>query len=373
MKRKQIISTIGIAIAASVLLIVMLTRISQPHITTQTESVAVRSIASQIQADGEVTSQNEAKLSFETSGKLVSLPYKEGDIVRQGQTIASLDTYALQRQLTAALNTYRSTRDSFDQTQENVKTGALQGSNVVPVNPFNPLGVNGVSVTTGGDTEYTMMHDIAKRVLDQNQSNLDNSVIQVELANYALQLATLTSPITGVITHEDVTVPNINITPASTFIVDDMNALVFRANVTEEDIDYVSEGSRAVVSLNGSKKILHGTVIKIYPQKIVLANGQSVYRIDIQTDTDLKTMAQFGQGGTVAIQSNADSATRLVPSWAVLNNQYLWIEKDGKKILQQIVAGKTHDGSTEIIEGLRADDRIIINPESVISNKYIFL
>ena len=38
------------------------------------------------------------------------------------------------------------------------------------------------------------VNDAIKRIVDQNQASLDNSVINVELANYALQLSRLTSP-----------------------------------------------------------------------------------------------------------------------------------------------------------------------------------
>ena len=43
----------------------------------------------------------------------------------------------------------------------------------------------------------------------------------VDLANYALQLATLTSPINGVLLHEDVNTAGVNISPVTTFIVAD--------------------------------------------------------------------------------------------------------------------------------------------------------
>jgi multidrug efflux pump subunit AcrA (membrane-fusion protein) len=69
------------------------------------QSAAVKAVDSSIVVDGVVTAQDEANLHFQTGGKLVSVPVKEGDKVYQGQTVAQLDTYALQQQLTEALNT----------------------------------------------------------------------------------------------------------------------------------------------------------------------------------------------------------------------------------------------------------------------------
>ena len=42
---------------------------------------------------------NQAVLNFQMGGKLTYLPFKEGDVVSQGQTIASIDSYALQKSL----------------------------------------------------------------------------------------------------------------------------------------------------------------------------------------------------------------------------------------------------------------------------------
>jgi len=373
MKRQEIITLIGIVAVISITLILIINVTLKTHVETQTESISATTVASTIIADGSITSQNEATLSFQTGGKLTYLPVKEGDTVTQGQTIASLDTYTLQRQLSVALNNYKSTRDAFDQTQENSQNGAPQVSNTLPLNPFNPLVLGGASISTQGNTGYNIMNDIAKRILDQSQAGLNNSVAQVEIANYALQLATLTSPINGIVTREDVTVPNVNVTPATTFVVDDPNSLVFRAQVNEQDIDYVSEGSSAVIHLDGNPKSYAGTVVKIYPQKMTLPSGQQIYQADIQATDDLKNIAKFDQGGSIEIDSNAAANLELVPTWTVLNGQYLWVDENGQKLLKQVTVGKTHDGQTEILGGLNSDDKVIINPESIIEGKYTLL
>jgi RND family efflux transporter MFP subunit len=302
-----------------------------------------------------VTSQNQATLHFQTGGKLVSLPFKEGDSVSAGQAIASLDSYTVQKQLTAALNTYRSTRDSFDQTQQN------QGNNVIQ-NQQQKL-------TANSDTDY--LNQVAKRIVDQNQANLDNSVIQVELANYAIQLSTITSPINGIITHLDVTEPQVNVTPLTSFVVEDPSSLVFRANVSENDIDFVSEGGKATVTL-GSRKEFSGTVLKIYPDKVTLPSGEHVYQVDIAS-SDLLQNSKLGQSGSVILVSNTQNQVKLVPTWTVLNNDSVWVMDNGKAVLKQVTVGKIHGDKTEIVSGLKETDQVILDPESIASSQYKLL
>jgi RND family efflux transporter MFP subunit len=324
----------------------------------QTEIASVAPLLSSIVAEGSVHSQNEATLNFQTGGRLVYLPFKEGDSVSTGTTIAQLDTYALQRQLSSALNTYRSTRDTFDQTAQNVQNNNLQGQ-LVP------------SFTNAKMDKTDAINDGAKRILDQNQANLDNSVVNVELANYAMQLATLTSPISGIITHEDVSVTNINVSPATTFTVADPNTPVFRANIPVNQIAFVSEGSPATIRLDTLKIPIKATVSKIYPQKITLANGQEVYQVDVVSD-NLATEAKLGETGSVLIQNGTTDSSTLVPAWTVLSHSSVWVLHNGTPLLHKINVGKTANGFTSVM-GLSKTDKVIIDPEGLANTIYHLL
>lgn len=324
----------------------------------QTESASVAPLLSSIVAAGSVHSQNEATLHFQTSGKLIYLPFKEGDSVYAGATIAQLDTYALQRQLSSALNTYRSTRDTFDQTAQNVQNNNLQGQ-------MAPLFTNAKMDKTDAINEG------AKRILDQNQANLDNSVINVELVNYAMQLATLSSPISGIITHEDVSVTNINVSPATTFTVADPNTPVFRANIPVNQIAFISEGSPATIRLDTFKTPIKATVSRIYPQKITLANGGEVYQADVVSE-DLATAAKLGETGSVLIQNGTKDNSTLVPAWAVLSHSAVWVWHNDTPLLRKVSVGKSANGFTSVT-GLSQTDKVILDPEGLVKTSYHIL
>jgi len=63
-----------------------------------------------------------------------------------------------------ALNTYQSTRDSFDQTKDNSQTKVLQGSQQFVLDTQNKAGVSGQ-----GETD--IINNTVTRILDQNQAN----------------------------------------------------------------------------------------------------------------------------------------------------------------------------------------------------------
>jgi RND family efflux transporter MFP subunit len=351
-----------IIVVIGIFSVTFLTSAASPE---KTETVDVNSISQQILATGNVAAQNQANLNFQIGGKLIYLPFKEGDQVYQGQTVAQLDASDLQRKLQLALNSYQSTRDAFDQSQDNNQTGVLQGAQKFSLDTQNKSGVS-------GQTETDIINNMAKRILDQNQANLNTSVLNVELANSALQFTTLTSPINGIILRQDVNTAGVNITPATSFVVIDPNSMVFSANVRQQDIDFISVGNQVTVALDAVKgQALSGVVAKIYPQKTVLANGDQVYRVDIKVNDTATGSLKFGQSGTVLIKNNFKQKVILVPSWTVLSDSYIWVSSNGKAVLKKVDTGETINGQTEVLSGLNDNDKVITNPESIISKSYV--
>ena len=365
--KKNISFVVGV-ITSSVLLVFVFLHITNAakKYSPKTETLSVKKVVSEIMAEGQIRSQNEAILHFQIGGKVVYLPFKEGDKINQGQTIASLDTYVTQKQLASTLNAYRTTRNAFDQTKDNIQDNVSKAQQVLPYDYYAKAGIGGL------DTKENAMNDAIKRILDQNQANLDNSVIQVELANYAFTLSTLTSPIDGVLIHQEVTTPQVMVTPQNTFTVIDPEVLVFKANVPENDINFVEEGAQATIQLNNNGKKISGTVLKIYPDKITLPTGENIYQVDIG-GAEITQLAKYKQGGMVLIKNKYSTSVVFVPSWLVLSKQYIWVIENNKPILKTVQIGETVGGNTEVTEGLKDTDKVITNPTSLINGQYPLL
>lgn len=275
--------------------------------------------------------------------------------------VASLDTYALQKQLETALNAYKATRTSFDQTKDNSQNGVAYGAQKYQLEVPSRSGVS------SGD-ENDVINGIISRMVDQSQASLDNSVAQVELANYALSLAAIKSPINGVLLHQDIKTAQVYATPQSEFLIVDTCLPVFRANVSEDDIQYVQEGTSATVKLSGlESKPITGTVTKIYPERKTLSNGENVYQVDIES-ADLASVSKYNQSGVALIKNKYENPVELVPSWVVLSGQYVWVKRDGKPQLVKVTLGDKVGDNIEILGGISKEDVIVTDPSSVIQN-----
>ncbi len=332
----------------------------------KSETVNLKAVNSQIMVEGFVRSQNEASLHFQTGGKVVYLPFKEGTTVKQGQTIASLDTYTIQKQLEAAMNNYDAANAAYKQTKANANDKVLKSQLVYPYDYYQIAGIK-------GDEKADAIQTAVDHLRQQSKDNVNNAAIQIELAQYALTLASINAPFNGVITHEDINTPYVMATPSTTFNIIDPKALVFRVNISEDEINYVSGGAKATIKLNGMQdQTFDGTVIKIYPDKLSLPNGENVYQVDIASD-QIPTLGKYKQGGVAFITNIYDKQVFLAPTWLILNGQNIWVEENGSAVLKQVVIGNVNGAYTEIVSGLNANDKIIVDPSTIVSKKYLVL
>jgi len=327
----------------------------------ETQTISIENLNDSILADGTIGSESEATLHFQTGGKLVYLPLKEGDKVYKGQTIAKLDTYALEKQLSQALNNYKATRDNFDQAQENNQNGVAQGQQKYYLDVTN-------KVQMGSDNKDIVSQDIVNRLLDQQQLNLNNSVATVDLTNYAIELSSLQSPISGTLIHQDTITTGIFISTSNSFVVADTSKLIFKSFVTDNYIQLIKVGDLATIKIKGDDKNYSGTVEKIYPDKIKLNNGQNAYQVDIKS-TDFNKNS-YNQSGSVVFHLNNTDNISVVPSWLVANKQFVWVKTDSGFIKKTVTVGKNFGNQTQIISGLDPTDQIVTNPEVIIKKNY---
>jgi RND family efflux transporter MFP subunit len=366
-KNKLNIQTAKYILATLIVVIVgifTVTIFANAYKTPKTETTNIQTVGSEILASGSTDVQTKATLNFQTGGKLTYLSVKEGDTVYQGQTIATLDTFALQKQLQIMANNYQIAKNSANQAQEGQQAGVLEGQQRTALDQTNKQGYSAVP-------ETQLIYDNIKRIVDNATLTQNNAQIGIDIANYSIQLAGLTSPINGVVMHEDVTTSGVNITPVTSFVIADPASMIFAANVRQQDIDFISVGNRAKITIDGKAGlVITGIVDKIYPQRVILPTGESVYRVDIKADGLNQNTALVGQAGTVLIKSNFSEKVMLVPSWAVLSENFVWVLENNKPVLKEVTVGETTNGQTEILKGLSQTDKVITNPESIISKRY---
>jgi RND family efflux transporter MFP subunit len=222
----------------------------------ETATIEKGNIKEELTLSGELDSYEKVGLAFQTGGKLAWVGAKEGDYVYKGQSLASLDTRALNINLKKTLNIYEISRNDFEQA--NFDNRDWQ------VNP-------------DADTR-----DKISRVLDKYQLSLNNSVLDVEATSLQTELSSISTPISGIVTAVSSPVAGVNVSPSATqFQIVNPNTLFLSVTADQTDVPNIKIGDEAEIVFDTfPNDFLKGKVSKIAFTPKVGETG-TVYEIKI--------------------------------------------------------------------------------------------
>lgn len=92
------------------------------------EPVQFKTVSQTLPVTGEVTTSQDAQVGSKTSGRLVSVYVNDGDTVKAGQLIASLDNTAIQNQLQQAMAAMTGAQAQYAQARLNAAIGPAKTS-----------------------------------------------------------------------------------------------------------------------------------------------------------------------------------------------------------------------------------------------------
>lgn len=300
-----------------------------------TGKVERKNLTKKLTVSGEVNAGEKASLKFQTSGLLSWVGVKEGDWVKKGQAIASLDQRELKKRLEKELNDYMTVRWNFDQTHDDYE-------------------------------EYkdnATLTDEMKRILEKAQFGLSNAVIDVELADLALKHATITTPIAGVITHIDTPLAGINITPATaTFNIVNPNSVYFEARIDELEIGKVKEGQGVIITLDSYPDKTFEGLVSAIDFAASTVGGSKVFLTKISLPQNSDRQFRLGMGGDAEIILSEKENVLTIPAEALIKREknFVWIvDSEGKARKKEVETGLSTDEEVEIISGVEEGTEII--------------
>lgn len=312
--------------------------------TYKTTSVVKSTITSSISASGKIAAKKEAKLHFQTGGRLAWVGVKEGDSVTPWQAIASLDKREVEKNLVKALRDYSKERNDFEEDRQ---------------------------VTYKGEVLTNVMSDTVKRILEKNQWDLDKAVLDVEIKDIALQYANLVSPISGIVTQIDTPVAGVNVIATNLFVVSDPGSTVFEAEIDETDVGKIQVGQEVTITLDSyPDQQFSGTVAQIAFSAITTSSGGTAFKADISLPDNSNLRFKPGMNGDVEILLQKKDNILTIPVEAVFQEHgvnFVYIMEDGKPVKKQVETGIEGETEIEILEGLSENQIIIEN-----ANDYSF-
>ncbi len=286
---------------------------------------------------GQIDASEKATLKFQTSGRLAWVGVKEGDFVKKYQTLASLDQRDIKNRLQKYLNTYTIGRNTFEQTKDD-------------------------NVDNQNDLSRSIREE-AKRVLENNQYSLNNTVLDVEYQNLSLEYANLWTPIEGVVTHISVPFAGVNITPAGAdFEVVNPKTLYFSVAAEQADVINLKEGDSGEISFDAYpdqkfKATLY--YISFSPKE---GETGTVYELRLKLDEKAEKLSlKLAMTGDIDFLIKQEKNVLSAPTSFIKKDSkgdYVFVGKPDKKVKKYIDIAQEIDGKYVITNGLQ-DKEII--------------
>lgn len=312
-----------------ILILLFLLAFSQyPRLRADKRDTAVatrKDIREELVLSGEIDADEHVTLSFQTSGLLSWVGVKENERVKKYQGIAALDVRLLRKNLEKELNDYLASRWDLDQVRE--------------------------------DNEGKIVTDKIKRILEKAQYDLNNSVIDVELQQLSIDLATLSTPIAGVVTRVSHPFSGVNVTPTTAqFEIFNPETVSFRVTADQSEVVGLSDGMPVTVTLDAYPQAsIAATIARISYQPRLDETG-TVYDVwlDITALTDASV--RLGMTGDARFVISEKSDTVIVPSRFVKSDGEGTYVLVGRSEKRRIETGIETETEIEVVFGIIAGD-----------------
>ncbi len=295
-----------------------------PEIEARVAAVRSLLVPTRIDMTGQVTAQSRAILSSQLRARVESVPIREGQAIKKGETLVQLD----QRDAKASL------------------------------------------ARAEAELDHAAAHLARMERLFQEESatrqELDDARRAAKVAEAGrhsalalLSYATLTAPFDGIVTEKKAEVGELASPGEPLVTVEDPRRLRLDATVAESDLSAVTVGAPLPVTIDAlGLEPLHGTVAQVLPSGDP-ATHTFLVKVDLPPTTGLKS----GMFGRLQVEKGAQS-TLVVPASAIVERGQLTgvfvVSPDSVAQLRWVKVGRRLDGDIEMLAGVNVGERVLL-------------
>jgi len=281
---------------------------------------------------GRVDARERVGLRFAGVGKLSYIGAKQGDFVKRGQTIASLDQRTVQKQLDKALSMYQTERWAFEEEQ--------------------------------AARPDIIADETLQREADLDQFSLNRSVLDVELQYLSFDNYRISAPFDGILVSAPIEVTGVTTGATDAWEIINPDTLYFKTWVDEVDFEKVKVGQPATIVLDAypDREYL-GQVAEIDYQTMDTIEG-SVFAVKVVFAQPVSIEeARVGMNGEARLLSAEKRHVLSVPIETLISREgqsYVEVMVNNQRQEKAVTLGLENDDYAEILEGLSEDDQVIL-------------
>ena len=289
-------------------------------IKVTTKTVELVKDNTELRYSGTIEPSQSVALMFKSAGTVENVFVEEGDFVKKGQQLATVNKTNSQNLYNASKASYDQAKDAYDRLKSVYDKGSL--------------------------TEIKWV---------EMETKLKQAESQMLITRSSLEDCTLRSPDDGMIGRRDVEPGQSSIGISSPFVLVKIDRIMVKISVPENEINKISKGMKASFSLSAlGDQTFNGAVSKV---GIVADRISRTYDVKILADNPGNKIKP-GMVCDVILNLNRETFSLVVPYKAVSKDSdgktfVFVVSVDGTRVIKQnVTVGNYRESGIEVLSGL---------------------
>ncbi len=294
-----------------------------PPVLVEAVSVGKETIAKTWERIGTLVHRHILRVYNQEEGKITHLPRYEGDQVKQGEILLSLDDKLLRAELKKAHATRSMAARKLSRLERLRKTNAASEENLVSA-----------------------------------QTELELAQAEVEILNTRLSYTVIRAPFDGIVTRRLAEPGDIKPRNSHLLTLADPKSLLLRVEASAQLIADLAPGSQAKIFLDLPHiPVLQGKVQRIYPT-LDPVTRQGKVEIRLQN-----IPAGIHAGQYARVELTGQARQRLLIPFSALrrdrNGEYVYVIEGNQALRRDVTSGSRFGSRIEILDGLQENESIV--------------
>jgi membrane fusion protein (multidrug efflux system) len=295
------------------------------EVAVTTAPAVLKDFAHEVEALGTMRANESVDITSKLSDRVVAIHFKEGQQVRAGDVLVELDSVEERADLAGAEAALLDSRSQFNRSRELFQTRAL-----------------------------------SEAQMDQLQAALSANEARVAAARSRLSDTIIVAPFAGRVGLRNVSLGGLVNPGAVITTLDDLSTMKLDFAVPEVFLATLKQGQQVgAVSSAYSGEVFNGRVGSIDTRVDPVTRSVAVRALIENRDARLRP----GMFMTVTL-TRSEGQALMVPEEAIVPEDdlhFVFLLQDGRAVKRTVEIGRRRPGEVEILEGLSADDPIIVD------------
>jgi HlyD family secretion protein len=309
---------------------------------------------------GTVKAHRRTRLSPESGGMALEIPFDEGQTVEQGDVLLRLDDTLQRAQLALAQRDLEAARSRQKQSCVQAERAQREAER------FERLFEEKVAPEDTRD-ERRAAAAAAQAACEASGSDVDRAASAVRLAQVEVDRLVLRAPFAGIVAEISIELgewtspspPALPIPPVIDLI--DPTSIYVSAPMDEVDAARLEVGLRGRVTVDSHRgKEFWGTIVRVSPFVLDVEAQNRTVEIDVELDDEtLSATLKPGTSADVEIVLETHENALRIPTGALFEGNQVLVVENGKLATATIEIGLKNWNWTEVASGLEQGDVIV--------------